>query len=405
MKNSKTNPSLSDYLFILYKWKKFLLITLFIVGITAAGISLFIPNTYKSSAVVTIPPESSLGLGSLTGLLGGKSSGASFGSKLLGGSSASEDMIMGILGSKTAILNTIKKFHLIDYYQIEDQNYDKAIKAFVNDISFDLTTNNFIEINVVNKNPQKSAEIANYFVFLLDSLNVKINSEAAQNNRIFIEKRYLRNIEDLKNSEDSLFKFQKKYGIVAVPEQLELSYKAAAEIESQLFQKQILIDFILQQYGENSPQYHIALNELKILQNKVRELKNSPNISQESNVLLPFKQFPDIAINYLRAYRNVEIQSKILEVVLPMYEQAKVEEVKNIPTVLVIDSATPPQIKYRPQRSMIVLSVLFLCLFILIPLTYRMESIINNNSSLKNPLEEKELRYYKFIIRFYGIKH
>ncbi|MFA6598896.1 MAG: hypothetical protein WCS69_14320 [Ignavibacteriaceae bacterium] len=403
MKNPTSNPSLSDYLFILFKWKNFILINLIVIGIIIAGISLLIPNTYKASAVVTIPPESSLGLGSLTGLLSGKSSGASFGSKLLGGSSASEDMIMGILNSRSAIVNTINKFRLMDYYEIEDKNYDKAVKAFVSDISFDLTTNNFFEINVVNKNPIKSAEIANYFVFLLDSLNTKINSEAAKNNRTFIEKRYLRNIDDLKNAEDVLYKFQKKFGIVAIPEQLELSYKAAAEIESQLFQKQILIDIVLQQYGKNSPQYKIALSELQILQNKVSELKNSQNISKNSNVLLPFKQFPDIAINYLRAYRDVEIQSKILEVILPMYEQAKVEEVKNIPTVIVIDKATPPQLKYRPQRSMIVLSFLFLCFFISIPLVYRMESIIHK-PLLKNPIEEKEFRYYNFITQLYRIK-
>ncbi len=403
MKTPNNNPSISDYLFILIKWKRFLLVNLIVVGLITAGISLLIPNTYKSSAVVMISPESSMGLSGLTGLLSGKSSGASLGSKLLGGSNSSEDMILGILNSKTAILNTINKFHLLEYYNIEDKNYDKAVKIFVNDISFDVNQNGFIEINVVNKNPRLSADIANYFVVLLDSLNNKINSESAKNNRLFIEKRYLKNLDDLKNAEDSLFKFQKKYGVVAVPEQLQLSYKAAAEIEAQLFQKQVVIELLLKQYGESSPQYQIALNELTILKNKVAELKNSQNISQSSNVFLPFKEFPDIAISYLRIYREVEIQSKILEVVLPMYEQAKVEEVKSIPTVMVIDNATSPQIKYRPQRSFLVLACLFLCSFIFIPLVFRMESI-TSRTELKNPLEEKELKYYKYITRFYRIK-
>jgi len=403
MKNPISNPSLTDYLYILIKWKKFLLVSLIVIGMITAGISLLIPNTYRSSAVVMISPESSIGLNSLTSLLGGKSSGASLGSKLLGGSSAAEDIIFGILNSRTAILNVIKKFHLMNYYDIGDQNYDKSIKAFVNDISFDLTDNNFIEINVVNKDPLKSARIANYFVFLLDSLNIKINSEAAKNNRSFVEKRYLKNLDDLKNAEDSLFKFQKKYGVVVIPEQLELSYKAAAEIESQLFQKQILSEFILQQFGDKSPQYQTAFNELKILKDKVEELKDSPNVSKNSNVFLPFKELPNISMKYLRAYREVEIQSKILEVILPMYEQAKVEENKSIPTVIVIDKATPPQLKYRPQRSFIVLAGIFLGLFLLIPLVFRMESIVSKNS-LNNPFEEKELKYYKSITRFYRIK-
>ncbi len=46
-------------------------------------------------------------------------------------------------------------------------------------------------------------------------------------------------------------------------------------------------------------------------------------------------------IEYFRIYREVEIQSKIMEVTLPLFEQAKMEEHKSIPTILVIDEAVP----------------------------------------------------------------
>jgi uncharacterized protein involved in exopolysaccharide biosynthesis len=55
-------------------------------------------------------------------------------------------------------------------------------------------------------------------------------------------------------------------------------------------------------------------------------------------------------IKYLRFYRDLEIQNKILEVILPMYEQAKVEEQKSIPSILFIDKAVPAEIKYGPKR-------------------------------------------------------
>jgi capsule polysaccharide export protein KpsE/RkpR len=362
-----------------------------------------IPNTFKSTAVVMIAPESSSGLSGLTSLLSGKSSGSSISSRLLGGSSASEDMIFGILNSRTALADVLNKFNLIQYYEIDNQNLDKALKAFTNDLSFDLTENNFIQINVVNKYPEKCADIANYFIVILDSLNNKINSEAARNNRKFIETRYLKNLKDLKNAEDSLFRFQKKYGVIAVPEQFELLYKASAEIEAQSFQKQILADLMLQEFGENSPQYQTVLSELNILNKKIEELKQSPNVSKNSNIFLPFNKLPKISMNFSQIYREVEIQNKILEVILPMYEQAKIEEVKNIPSVIVIDKAIQPQIKYRPQRSFIVLSAIFLCLFISIPFVFRMHTIITKNS-LNNPLEEKELKIYNRIKKIYKIK-
>jgi len=60
----------------------------------------------------------------------------------------------------------------------------------------------------------------------------------------------LQNVADLRNAEDSLYNFQKKYGIVAIPEQLEVSVKAAAEIEAELLKNEMQAFFIKQMYGE-----------------------------------------------------------------------------------------------------------------------------------------------------------
>ena len=399
----KKTAGFSDYIYILYKWKKFLFINLFIITISAVGITFLIPKTYKSSAVVMIPPENSFSMGGLTSLLGGgKSAASSIGSKLLGTSNASEDVLFGILNSRTALMNVIQHFDLLEYYKIEDQNYDKVIKAFVNDLSFEKTENDFIEINVVNESAQRSADIANYFVSMLDSLNIKINSEAARNNRVFIEKRYYKNLEDLKKAEDSLYLFQKKYGIAAIPQQFEIAFKAAAEIEAVLFQKEISAEFLKQQYGENSPHYQGALSEILMLRKKVSELKHSEKIMTESNILFPFMDIPDISVNYLRVSREIEIQSRILEVVLPMYEQSKVEELKSIPTIIFIDKAVPAQIKYRPQRMFIVFAFFFISIFIFLPLVFRMESV-TERKYFRNPLEDAEFKYYVIIKRLYRI--
>ena len=155
-----------------------------------------------------------------------------------------------LLNSRSALVKIINKFNLMDYYEISDNNMDKVLKAFRNDISADPNEFGMIDFSVVNKDPKVSAEIANYMVTLVDSLNIKFNIERAKNNREFIEQRYFQNVRDLKSAEDSLYKFQKKYGIVAVPEQLEVTVKAAAEIEAQLFKKEMEAYFIEQTYGD-----------------------------------------------------------------------------------------------------------------------------------------------------------
>ncbi|MGQ9848016.1 MAG: GNVR domain-containing protein, partial [Bacteroidales bacterium] len=289
------------------------------------------------------------------------------------------------------------------YYEIDDDNFDKVLKEFKSDFSALPNEYGMIEISIINKDPQLSADIANYMAFLVDSLNIVYSMERAKNNRLFIERRYLKNISDLKNAEDSLYKFQKHFGIVTVPEQLEVTIKAAAEIEAQLSKKEIESYFIKQQYGETSLQYLIAKQEIDLLKQKVKELKSSSELSKVSNVLFPFKTMPDISIKYLRLYRDVQIQQTILEFVLPMYEQALVEEQKSTPTVMVIDKAVPPQLKFSPKRSVIIIGPILLVFIIMIPITFWMEKNFNL-SDFQNPLEEKYHKISNFIKKVYRIK-
>jgi uncharacterized protein involved in exopolysaccharide biosynthesis len=396
-------PTISDYFYILYKWKKFLIINLLIVSVITVTIVLLLPNKYKSTATIMIPPDTQSAFGGLTNLLSGKGTISSIGAKMFGVTETSEDVLLGILNSRTALTDVINKFNLIDYYEISENNIDKTIKAFRKDLSADPNEYGMIEISVINKNPQVAADISNYLVALIDSMNIVLNIERAKNNRIFIEQRYLKNLQDLRNAEDSLYYFQKKYGIVSVPEQLEGTFRAAAEIETELIRKEIEAYFLKQQYGEGSPQYKIAQQEVLLLQKKVQELKNSSDLKTKSNILFAFKDMPNIAINYLRIFREVEIQQAILDFVMPMYEQAKVEEQKSIPTVMLIDTAVPPQLKDSPKRSIIAVGIFLLVSFFLIPFVFIGEKAILREE-YSNPLQIKMKNFYTKLLNFYKIK-
>lgn len=403
MAENNQNKSFSDYLYILFKWKRFIFINLLVITAITTGIVFLVPNQYKATATIMIPPDNQMGLGGLSSLLGGKSSIASVGSKLFGVSNTSEDLLLGILNSRTALVDVINKFNLVKYYDIDDNNMDKVVKAFRSDVYSNPNEFGMIEFSVINKNPNVSAKIANYLVTLVDSMNIELNIQRAKNNRLFIEKRYLQNVADLKRAEDSLFKFQKKYGIVAVPEQLEVTVKAAAEIESELMKKEMESYFILNGYGKDSPQYLSLKSEIDLLKKKVQELKNSNDLASSSNILFPFNQMPNIAIQYLRIYREVEIQQSILEIVLPMYEQAKVEEQKSVPTIMIIDKAVTPQLKDSPKRSVIILGILFLTSFILIPFVYVADKSMLR-STFNNPLQNWISNFSHRIVRIYRMK-
>jgi len=397
----KKQVKFSDYIYILYKWRKLLFINMFLIVALATVYSFLIPKKFKATSIVMVSQNNSDNMSGLSSLIGGGGFG-SVGAQLFGKTSPSQDIIFGILKSRTSLTNVINKFDLMKYYGIDDGNIDKALKTFSNDIAFEPTDNGMIEVSAINEDPYLSSKIANYFVQIADSINIELNIEQARNNRIFIEQRYLKNISDLRKAEDSMYNFQKRYGIYAVPEQLEASVKMAAQIESNFVQQELLADLLEQQFGNKFPLYLETVKQLEFLKEKVMELKKSSELSYPSNVLFPFSKIPDISLNYFRMFREIEIQSKIMEFVLPMYEQAKVDEQKSTPSLIILDEAVPPQLKYSPKKAFIILVFFFLGLFIHLPLVFIGDRILTTDH-IRNPLEEKQKKIYTRIAKIYRL--
>jgi uncharacterized protein involved in exopolysaccharide biosynthesis len=84
---------------------------------------------------------------------------------------------------------------------------------------------------------------------------------------------------------------------------------------------------------------------------------------------------PEIGLEMARLFREVEIQTRLLTFLLPQYEQAKIQEVKDTPTVQIIDPAVPPQLKNSPKRMFIVLGAFFSSLLIGMIIALNLESL------------------------------
>jgi tyrosine-protein kinase Etk/Wzc len=224
------------------------------------------------------------------------------------------------------------------------------LKELVSNVNFEVGSEGQLVIDVYDKDPQRAADMANYFVKILNDVNSELHVMNARANREFIEMRYKKNLVDLRNSEDSLRSFQIKYGVVALPEQLAASIKAMAEISGKLAIKQVEVAVLRKSFSATHPSVAAAQIEADALQQKIGDLNNGQGeVKGQMNVLVPFRQAPDLGVKYVRLFREVEIQNKILEFVTPMYEQAKVEEQRATPSVIVLDYALVPERKAKPK--------------------------------------------------------
>jgi tyrosine-protein kinase Etk/Wzc len=252
----------------------------------------------------------------------------------------------------------IDKFDLTHIYQTSGSSYvgERTAKELLDNTEIIAQDEGNLTISVYDKDPQRAANMANYLVELLNNTNSELQVQNAKGNREFIEQRYQKNLADLRAAEDAMKAFQIKYGVVAVPEQTEATIKAGAEMYGKLAGKEIELDVLKRTASESHPGVVAAEVEVQEIKKKLRDMNSgSLTAGDDMNVLVPYKNAPELGAQYIRLYRNVQIQNKILEFIVPLYEQAKVEEQRNTPSVVVLDRASVPERKAKPKVLLVAL--------------------------------------------------
>lgn len=375
---------LLDYLVILVKWKRFLIALLIpMMVISYLGIYFLIEEQFDSSALL-VPAEDAT-MGGIAGLIG--NFGANLPFDIGAGSSPEMNMYNTIIYSRTNLQKIIDKFDLYKVYKLSPEIKDykkKAIEILSGNISASETEFSAYELTVRANSPQLSADIANYIIKLLNEKLIALRTEKSKNNRIFLGERVEEIRQNLKSAEDSLMIFQEESGILEPEEQFKGIVTAFTTLETELVTKQIEKSILEKLRGSNSPQVTSLKIEVNEFKKRLEEMKKFGN---PDGVIPSIESMPVNAMNYYRFFREVEINSKILEFVLPLYEQAKIEEKKDIPTLQVIDSAIPPEKKSFPPRTVFTLLItfsVFLIAFIFI--------LMKENKNLQN---SEKMKYVK----------
>jgi tyrosine-protein kinase Etk/Wzc len=375
-----------DYLILLLKKKKFLLIYFISIIIVSYGaIYFFIAEQFEATAVILSPEGDQLN--SLSSLM--KSfSGAPLSLSSINKKS-STDIYNTLIYSRTNLNKIITKFDLLKDYK--EKSMDEGRKILSKKILAEENDNSAYSITVRANTAQKSAEIANFIVDDLNKSLINLNIEKSRNNRIFLAERVSEIKQDLKSSEDSLKNFEERKGIVEIENQTKATVETYAKLESDLFSKEIESNILLKLYGENSPNVNstkIAVEEFK---SKLGKMKSGKD---DSSLLLLPQNLPAEGMEYLRLLRNIKVNDKLLEFIIPLYEQAKFDEIKETPVFQVIDYASPPEKRAYPHRTVTALIIglgfLFLAfLFILI------KSIILNSNNPKIIDLKREFKLFK----------
>ena len=264
-----------------------------------------------------------------------------------------------ILSSRRCIEVVVNKFNLVE--RDEHRFYEDAIKNFREEklqISIDKPAG-ILKVGVLDKNPVFAKEMVETLLAELDRINIELNVTNARTNREFIERRYLLSKTDLAKTEDSLKAYQQVYGI-SPDLQVKASAQSVFTLEAELKAEEVKLDVTKKILSSDQPEVKMQEEKVKALRNKISEISTSTDL----NDLIRLGNSPQIVLQYIRLQRDVEIQYKILAFLLPLYEQAKIEENRNTPTILILDKPYIAERKAKPKRLTMVVILTFVGFFL-----------------------------------------
>jgi tyrosine-protein kinase Etk/Wzc len=244
---------------------------------------------------------------------------------------------------------------------------EKAIKRLQKEVGTMETEESALVVTVRAVSRQRAADMTNYIIQTMNDRIIDLKISRSRQNRVFLENRVAEISSQLKMAEDSLRVFQERSGLLEIKTQLQGIFTAHATLESELMAKRVQLGILERLYDKESQQVKELEMQVQEFQKKLEQLRNQ---GDPGSPLLSLRNLPKTSSEYLVYYRQVEMYNLLMEFIVPLYEQAKIEEKKDYPILQVIDYAVPPAKRSFPPRTVFALigafSITLLVLIVLI---------------------------------------
>ncbi len=331
--------------------RKELILLVFAVSLVVSYLLIYflIDEQYEATAVL-IPREeeaASVAGGLLRSMKtlplnigGGKSRGADM------------DLYNTVIFSRTVMEEVIRDFGLLVSYGLDTTRADcmeRAVKRLRKEILTRATEESAFEITVRAGSGQRASDMANYVIRRMNERIVDLNTGRSRENREFLGKRVDEISAHLKAAEDSLRIFQERSGLLDAKTQLEGIITANTTLETELEAKRLQEGIMERMYDRESPQVKELQMQIEVYQKRLTQMRTQ---TDPGSPLLPLRELPKTAVEFLRRYRSVELDNLLLQYILPLFEQAKIEEMRDYPVLQIIDAAVPPARKSYPPRAL-----------------------------------------------------
>jgi uncharacterized protein involved in exopolysaccharide biosynthesis len=324
--------SLLDLLQVVVDNLRLLILAPLIAGLAALGITFAIAPTYTATTKFMPPQQQQSGAAAMLaglGALGGLAGAAS-------GLKNPADQYVAFLKSRSVQDALIDRFKLTERY---DEKFKQDTRLVLEkNVQIAAGKDGLITIDVDDKNPQFSAQLANAHIGELGKLLNRLAVTEAQQRRVFFEKQ-------LNSAKDNLVKAEQALKASGVNSSaLKASPAAAVEgmakLKATIAAQEIKLASMRGYLTESAPDFKQAQTELYAMRGQMaRAEKEEPASSGDSD--------------YIAKFRDFKYHETLFELFAKQYEMARVDESREGAIIQVLDVAQPPERKSKPKKAMI----------------------------------------------------
>ena len=383
--------SIINYVILLVKHKQLISIITLVVTVIAIIVSLVSSPIYRAETkILPSQPDRASMKAQLVNNFGGLS-GLRGNGPIIKTASA---LYTALLTSKPILDGIIDKFNLIQLYESESRDGARKKLSGVMNTSI-ARKSRIITIGVEDKDPKMAAKLANVFADELKNYIKGIAISEASQKRLFFEEQLKDAKLALIKAEEAVKEFQEKTGTMKIESQAAALISSIAKLRAQIALKEVEIKVMKAYATKNNPALQTKQAELQGLKEELEkiEIKGEPH---NSGTLMQAGRVPGISLEHVRKIRDLKFNESLYEFLLKQYEAAKIEELSSATIIQVIEKATPPVRRIRPERMQMIIRAFFIALFFSIAVVFLMDHTKKMFQDTGNKERLNTLRKYTF---------
>jgi tyrosine-protein kinase Etk/Wzc len=337
------------------------------VTVIAVIVAFALPRWYMASTLLLPPKEESLNLGQSRGLEDMISITSGL---VLPIRATPTDVYARILRSRNIGERVINSNNLMNHF--DKKSMADAQEELNRRTGFQVTEEGLLEITYIDKDPVVAAAVSNSFAEELDKMNRELSSLRAKITREFISQRLSEVSADLDSARLALRDFQSSYKAIDLDQQTQLAVQSAINLKVSLAQNEIELNVKEKSLSPTHPEVIELRRTVDQIKNQISALEYG---GQDNSYLsLPIAEVPSLKIKFAELSGRVRIAEALFQILSEQFEQVKIQEKRDTPTLSILDKALPPELPYRPQKTIIVLVCgglsIFLAIFMALFLNY-----------------------------------